>query len=553
MKWARLLELIAVNLRASRVRVALALVGIVVGTGLLVFFVGLGQGLREHVLGRLFPATRLDFEPRTVALFGTQQQFGQPPLDDARVAQVAVLPGVAQAVGKQKSRFPARAWGGRELIGNTLRTEAFFDGLPVAMTLPELATFEAAALGDQPLATQRCESDDDCADRADCRDGVCAVQLASWSARFRDDPDVHLACTTDADCPGRGACRDGWCPARSALRCVLPEPPASDRHFELADERGKLASLCAAGWCPTVDPCPRHTYCAADRVDTTLGWCEEPLPLVINPLMLEAFNTDMARSLGAVPLASLGVLYGVKLHVALGDSFFVAGAPAPRQQVKQGVLVGFSRQAPELGLGMPLGLLRHYNARLLEPAQAAIYDAVLVDAVDNEHVPGVIQAAERLGFQLGRKSRTAQTAGTVVFVVAGALVLLALVVLAVAATQIAQTFAMLVHERRREIAVLRAVGAARGDVLRLVLGEAALVGVAGGLAGAALAWLAAVAVEWAGRRWLGDVPLWPSTLFAFPAWSVLLSVSVASLCCLLGAWAPARRAAALDPARVLAE
>ena len=146
MKSARLAELIAVNLRASRGRIGLALLGIVVGTGMLVFFVGLGQGLRQHVLDRLFPATRLDFEPRTVALFGTQQVVGQRPLDEARVAQLASLPGVVRAAGKPKSRFPARAWGGRELVGNTLRTEAFFDGLPVAMARPEMQRFESEAL-----------------------------------------------------------------------------------------------------------------------------------------------------------------------------------------------------------------------------------------------------------------------------------------------------------------------------------------------------------------------------------------------------------------------
>ena len=81
MKLRRLLGLIASNLRQSRVRALLAMIGIVVGTGLLIFFIGLGQGLRERVLNRIFPVNQLEIEPRAVQVFGTEQHVGQEPLD----------------------------------------------------------------------------------------------------------------------------------------------------------------------------------------------------------------------------------------------------------------------------------------------------------------------------------------------------------------------------------------------------------------------------------------------------------------------------------------
>ena len=89
MRLRRLFGLVASNLRASWVRAALAMVGIVVGTGLLTFFVGLGQGLREKVLERIFPVNQLELEAKAVQIFGTEQVLGQEPLDDARVSQVA--------------------------------------------------------------------------------------------------------------------------------------------------------------------------------------------------------------------------------------------------------------------------------------------------------------------------------------------------------------------------------------------------------------------------------------------------------------------------------
>jgi putative ABC transport system permease protein len=48
---------------------------------------------------------------------------------------------------------------------------------------------------------------------------------------------------------------------------------------------------------------------------------------------------------------------------------------------------------------------------------------------------------------------------------------------------ISNTFSMLVTQRTRELALLRAVGASRAQVLRVILGEAAVVGLAGGLVG----------------------------------------------------------------------
>jgi putative ABC transport system permease protein len=60
------------------------------------------------------------------------------------------------------------------------------------------------------------------------------------------------------------------------------------------------------------------------------------------------------------------------------------------------------------------------------------------------------------------------------------------VLLVLAGSGIANTMLMSVHERVREIGTMMAVGAARRRILRLFLAEAAVLGLAGGIAGAAL-------------------------------------------------------------------
>ncbi len=556
MKLRRLVQLTLQNLRTSRVRTLLAMVGIVVGTALLMFFLGLGQGLRERVLNRIFPVNQLELEPRAVQLFGTQQVVGQAPLDDARVKQLAKLPGVVRAFGKRKSAFPARLWGGKELLGYNLFTEAFFDGMPVEILRAELESFEHAD-GQTPRGQKalRCDVDLDCPAGAICQDAAC--QPVIWAKHWRDNLTLALPCSTNDECQS-GTCADGRCHLANAApltRCMLEKSAGNGRDLEFESERGLTAKPCDAtgGWCKTAVACPERMYCAADHPDTTLGYCEEPLPAVINPLLLEVFNSDMARSLGAVPVGSLAVLYGVRFHVAFGDSFFTQDAARPMQQFKQAQVVGFSRKAPELGVALPLPIVSHWNHRLRGDDPRGPYDAVLLETADNEAVPQVIAAAENMGFSLSRKSQAARTAGAVIFFTALGLVLLALVVLGVAGVQIAQTFAMLVHERRREIAVLRAIGATGSDVAVLVLGEAALLGLLGGIAGVALAWLGAAGVDAVAQRWLANVPFLPEGFFVFPIWAAPLAMTVSLVCCVLGAAIPARRASRLDPARVLAE
>src|ERR687898_920852 len=62
----------------------------------------------------------------------------------------------------------------------------------------------------------------------------------------------------------------------------------------------------------------------------------------------------------------------------------------------------------------------------------------------------------------------------------------AAIALVVGGFVIATTFSMLVGQRTRELALLRAVGLSRRQLRRMVLGEAAVVGLLGGLAGVAV-------------------------------------------------------------------
>ncbi|KAB2349574.1 ABC transporter permease [Actinomadura rudentiformis] len=113
------------------------------------------------------------------------------------------------------------------------------------------------------------------------------------------------------------------------------------------------------------------------------------------------------------------------------------------------------------------------------------------------------------------------------------------------------TFSMLVAQRTREMALLRAVGAGRSQVTRVVLGEAAGVGLIGAtvglLAGGGLALgLAELMSLVAGEALPFGTPVVPASA-VIAAYSVGLPVTLAA------AYVPARRAAKIPPVAALRE
>lgn len=125
----------------------------------------------------------------------------------------------------------------------------------------------------------------------------------------------------------------------------------------------------------------------------------------------------------------------------------------------------------------------------------------------------------------------------------------AAVSLFVATTVITNTFSVIVAQRTRQLALLRCVGATKGQVRRSVLVEAGALGLvasaAGTLGGTGLAAVAAALIA----RAAPAVPL-PSTVAVTTA-SVLVPVAVGVLATLVAALVPARAATRVSPLAAL--
>ncbi len=112
------------------------------------------------------------------------------------------------------------------------------------------------------------------------------------------------------------------------------------------------------------------------------------------------------------------------------------------------------------------------------------------------------------------------------------------IILVVAAVGIGNLMMVSVHMRSREIAVLRAVGAQKSQIVRLVLAEAITLGLLGSVIGVALGFHSAYSDNRVAKT-LIEVSL----EFIAPVGTIALSVALTVTVCLLAGIFPARRAA----------
>jgi putative ABC transport system permease protein len=182
--------------------------------------------------------------------------------------------------------------------------------------------------------------------------------------------------------------------------------------------------------------------------------------------------------------------------------------------------------------------------------QATVRVAEISEAVT------VADAINEMGFQADTPQSFVQGINSffvvlqVVFGGVGAIALL------VAAIGIANTMAMAILERTREIGLMKAVGATNRDVLSVFLGEAAGIGLLGGLGGVLGGWSLGQVINQMALYYLaqqaatnGGPP--PTVAVYTPLWLPIFALIFATIMGLLSGLYPALRAATLVPVTAL--
>jgi ABC-type antimicrobial peptide transport system permease subunit len=307
------------------------------------------------------------------------------------------------------------------------------------------------------------------------------------------------------------------------------------------------------------NPCPNPDEYYCDEGDRR---CHHRVPVVMSPTMIELYNSQFAKSHG-LPIADedfvkfmteRGGLSAMRFSIGLGLTT-IAGTNTSIQHKPrrvEAVLVGISDKSMPIGMTAPIDYIRRWNREFLGDEAATAYSSIVVTLKDRNDQAVFDQWLEddldlRIEDSLGEKF------ATVVFVVRVVLLVISFVIIGISAINIAHNFFMQVTERRRELGLLRAVGATRSDVRMVVLGEAALIGILGGVMGILLGYLLALGIDWGSAHYLPRFPYKPDTWFSFKWWILAMGLGFAGGFAVLGGYLPARRASNMEPAQALSQ
>jgi len=201
---------------------------------------------------------------------------------------------------------------------------------------------------------------------------------------------------------------------------------------------------------------------------------------------------------------------------------------------------------------LPLETVRKFNREFAGEEAMHIYDMAVLEVSSSDRLSDVQVAIREAGFDIDTsQKRMAESVGFVVTLVTLGFTLISLSMVGVAAVNIGHTFFIIIYERKREIGLLRALGASKADIRSMIFGEAALVGASGGAAGVAAGVAACALVNLLARQLLPEFPFKPDQFFAYPGWMLASGMILAVVFCLVGAFSPANRAARFDPASTL--
>jgi ABC-type lipoprotein release transport system permease subunit len=188
---------------------------------------------------------------------------------------------------------------------------------------------------------------------------------------------------------------------------------------------------------------------------------------------------------------------------------------------------------------------------MMRPSEGKRYFTLVVQTDASSHVKQVQDAIKKMGFStysILDASKGLNRFFTFLDLFLGIFGSLAI---AVASLGIVNTLVMAILERRREIGIMKAIGASDADVQKLFFVEASSMGAFGGAIGILLGWTIGRVINAGTNIYLQRNNIPPENFWYVPWWLVAGALVFSIIVSLIAGIYPASRAAKLDPVRAL--
>ena len=352
--------------------------------------------------------------------------------------------------------------------------------------------------------------------------------------------------------------------ASSPAKNIVDEKSAGPQNTRQKTE-GKTALSPATNSPASVDqPAPKTTAGTSTGNSAGIAAATTPATPAANPNDLIG-KTIVIRYAQRASFASAAERDDALLESAMTGQLAGGLSVIPKEKTLR--IVGIVESDPGAGMGsfgggrlfLPLKLAESLHVAQPSDMQALLsdtetkpaYTAVTVRVQNPKDVAAVEAAIKKIGystFSLLDATKGLRLVFTVFDLFLG---LFGSLALTVASLGIINTLVMAILERRREIGILKALGATDGDVKSLFFAEAAAMGFFGGLFGVALGWFIGQALTWGTGIYLRQQDL-PSVKISYvPWWLACGAILFATMVSLLAGLYPAARASRLNPVDAL--
>ena len=251
---------------------------------------------------------------------------------------------------------------------------------------------------------------------------------------------------------------------------------------------------------------------------------------------------------------------------ASGDKSFAGAAYSVVSREQQLKIVGVADLDPEsmrgptrarvflpLRLAESLHVMQPTDLRELSRATSdqPVYSSVSVRVKNPSQVQKVEDTIKKMGFNTFSILDASRSIQQFFKVLDAFLLIFGSLALAVAFIGIVNTLVMAILERRREIGIMKAIGASDGDIKKLFFAEAGAMGILGGILGVALGWAIGQVINVGTNVYLKSQSFPAEHFWSVPWWLVAFALLFSFLVSLAAGLYPAGRAARLDPVQAL--